>query len=101
MNSITEELKDYINQRDNAVEQRIKIWVVGSVLANLIALVPVIFFLGGIYADGRTAVKLLEEQQTELRQRGAWMQDRERWELAIEYWAQEQGFKPPKYKRGK
>lgn len=100
MSQIGEELKEYIDQRDSAVEQRIKLWIFTAILANVLTLVPVIFFLGGIYADGRTAVKLLETQQSELAQRGIWMQDRERWELSVELWAEDKGFKPPRYKRG-
>ena len=96
---LTEELKEYIDQRDTAVEHRIKLWVFGSILTQIIALLPVIFFLGGIYSDGRSAVKMLEEQQNELRQRGTWMQDRERWEMTIEIWAKQNGYEPPRHGR--
>lgn len=99
MNAITDELKEYIDQRDNAVEARIKLWIFGAILANVLGMVPVIFFLGGIYADGRTAVELLEAQQAELTQRGVWMQDRERWEMSVEMWARDQGYEPPRYSR--
>lgn len=94
-----EELKEYIDQRDAAVEQRIKYWLISAVLAQVVALLPVIFFLGGIYNNANASLEILEDQQAELRQRGVWMQDRERWEQAVQTWAESEGFQPPRYQR--
>jgi len=99
MSALSDELKDYINDRDKSVEQRVKFWVVGAALTNVLALLPVIFFLGGIYQNANASLDLLKEQQKELAQRGLWMQDRERFELAVELWAEPKGFKAPKYIR--
>lgn len=91
--------KEFIRQLDLDVERRLKLWIISAVLAQVLTLMPVIFLLGGIYSDGRAAVKMLEQQQSELAQRGRWMQDRERWEMTMEAWAQSEGFKPPRYRR--
>lgn len=99
VNDIAQDIKDYIDTRDTAVEQRIKYWLISAVLAQVIALAPVVFFLGGIYSNANASLKMLENQQVELSQRGVWMQDRERWEQAMQIWAEDQGFKPPRYKR--
>ncbi len=92
-------IKEYIDQRDSAVEQKIKLWIISSVLAQMLTLCPVIFFLGGIYQNANASLQMLSDQQKELAQRGRWMQDRERWEMTMEAWAEAQGFKPPKYNR--
>lgn len=99
MSVLADEIKTYIDDRDTAVEQRVKYWVIGAVLAQVVALLPVIFFLGGIYQNANSSLELLKAQQRELAQRGSWMQDRERWEYAVEIWARPKGFEPPKYKR--
>lgn len=89
----------FIKQLDLDVERRIKFWIVSAVLAQVITLLPVIFFLGGIYSDGRVALNMLQEQQMELARRGNWIQDREKWEMAMENWATPKGFERPHYQR--
>ncbi len=92
-------IKEYIDQRDSAVEQKIKLWIISSVLAQIITLCPIIFFLGGIYQSANASFELMKSTQVEMEARGRWMQDRERWEMAMESWAETNGFKPPKYNR--
>ena len=93
--------KIYIQEQDAQVAQRLKLWIISTALVNVIALfaflMPVIFYLGGIYKTSLDTVKLIERQQSTLDQRGQWMQDRERWELAIEIWAKSKGYQPPRY----
>lgn len=93
--------KIYIQEQDAQVAQRLKLWIISAALVNVIALfaflTPVIFYLGGIYKTSLDTVKLIERQQSTLDQRGEWMQDRERWELAIEIWAKSKGYQPPRY----
>lgn len=98
--ALTNDDKEFIRQLDVDVERRLKLWIVSAVLAQVLTFLPVIFFLGGIYTDGRAAVQMLRDQRAELEQRGAWMQDRERWEMSIEVWAERNGYEPSRYKRG-
>lgn len=94
-----EDLKAYIDERDRGVEQRIKLWIISAILSQVVCLIPMIFFLGGIYSDGRASVELLKEQKAELSDRGEWMKERERWEIIIETWARDEGFDPPMLRR--
>lgn len=89
-----EDIKSYIDQRDTMVEQRIKLWIVTSLLTQIALLLPIIFFLGGIYNSANASIQLLNEQkalsdgsmrrleQLEVRQR------------ELRAWAVTQGFKP-------
>jgi hypothetical protein len=94
--SIGQDIKDYIDQRDSAVEERVKTWLIKAVLAQLVAFVPVIFFLGGIYSQNAAALKMLESHRAELADRGVWMDDREKWELSVEQQWGRKSFTPPR-----
>ena len=95
------DLKAFVVERDNAVETRMKLWVIGATLTQVLALVPVIFFLGGIYSKIDASLDLQNQQQTELNKRGEWMQERQRWEDSVEMWAVPKGYVPPRYRTGK
>lgn len=97
MTNITDDLKEYIDQRDTAVEQRIKLWILGSILTQLLAMAPIVFFLGGIYSDGRAAVELLQNQDEEIAAIRTAQRERERWQLSIEIWAKSKGYEPPDF----
>ncbi len=88
-------LKDYIDNRDAATEQKIKLWVMGAVLAQIAVWIPVVFFIGGIYQSVLASNEQVKVSQKELATYAVWMNDREKWEQAIEQWAEPKGFKPP------
>lgn len=96
---LTSEDKEFIKAEDNATEQRLKLWIFGAMMANVIAVIPIIFFLGGIYSDGRAAVQMLAKQEQELGSRSRWMQRREAFELSVEMWARDKGYEPLRYNR--
>lgn len=98
MTSIADEIKEFVRDRDSAVETRVKFWVVAAALSHVIALIPIIFFLGGIYANANASLKLLNDARLQLSRNSAWMQEREKWEVAVEAWAKPQGFNPPPYR---
>lgn len=77
-------------------EHKLKLWVIGGVITQLIPMLPIIFFLGGIYNTNSAAITMLQKQQTQLEQRGQWMNERERWEQSIEQWAEPKGYVPPR-----
>lgn len=91
-------LEQDIDSKIDAAVTRMKFWVISAVLTQVITFLPVIFFLGGIYTSNNQALELMQKQQTVLEKRGAWMNERERWEQGIEQWAGPQGFVPPRYK---
>lgn len=95
--ALSQDDKDFIRAEDMAVYHRIKVWIFSAMLTNLIAIIPIIFFLGGIYSDGRAAVRMLAKQDLELNQRARWMQRREAFEMSMELWAKPQGYVPPRY----
>lgn len=93
------ELKQFIKDQDEALEIRVENKARKWWMAQIASLLPIIFLLGGIYVNGNNANTLLNEHQMELNQRGKWMQDREKWEQAIEsQWGDEE-FKAPRYTR--
>lgn len=84
-------------QVDAAVD-RVKLWVLGSVVTQLIGLVPVIFFLGGIYSTNTATLDLIKEQQVAMKNRGEWMNELERRQTSVEQWAKPKGYEPPTYR---
>lgn len=89
-----EDIKEYINTRDALVEQRIKYWVLVSVLTQVIAILPIIFFLGGIYQSSNNALQMIKDTRDQMVNQQVWMRERENWETSVEMWAQEHGYQP-------
>lgn len=92
--AMNEDIKSYIDQRDTVVEQKIKLWIMSSVIAQVIALAPIIFFLGGIYQNANTSLELLKAQgivADGLTKRVTAIEDRQREGRA---WAKAHGFIP-------
>lgn len=91
---MNEDIKSYIDQRDTVVEQKIKLWIMSSLIAQVMALAPIIFFLGGIYQNANTSLELLKSQKlvsddTAIRVRAIEERDRE-----VRAWAKTKGFIP-------
>lgn len=80
-------------------ENKLKLWVIGGVLTQLVAALPVIFFLGGIYNTNNSALDMLRKQQTILDQHSEWMYQRERWGQAVELWGEPKGLRVPTDRR--
>lgn len=102
------ELSNDMDRRIAHSETRLKFWVVGGVLANLIALaaigLPMVYYAGKlveqIEADRLVAkAELIEaaERDAILAARGIWMQDRRAWELSVEPFLKDLGWTPPRY----
>ena len=92
------DLHKQIDTKIDAAVTKMKFWVISAVLTQIAAMLPVIFFLGGIYSTNAAALDILEKQQSVLEQRGAWMNEREKWEQSVEGWAGPKGFVPPRYR---
>ena len=87
-----------IERKIDAAVTKMKFWVISAVLTQVAAMLPVIFFLGGIYSTNTAALDSIRKLQTVLEQRGVWMSERERFEQAVEQWAEPKGYVPPRYR---
>ena len=87
-----------IDSKIDAAVTKMKFWVISAVLTQIVAMSPVIFFLGGIYNTNNTALDLLRKQQSVIEKRGDWMNEREKWEQSMELWAGPKGYQPPRYR---
>lgn len=92
--AMNEDIKNYIDQRDTVVEQKIKLWILSSVVAQIVALMPIIFFLGGIYQNANRSLEILNSQ-TEIASRMATrIQDIEERQREARAWMKSKGFIP-------
>ena len=92
--AMQEDIKSYIDQRDTVVEQKIKLWILSSLVAQIMAMLPIIFFLGGIYQNANASLELLKNQRTisdSLMIRVQNIEDRQREARA---WSKTKGFMP-------
>ena len=85
-----EELENRLNRhvetQDKLLESRLKLWIASAVIMQVVPLITIAFFIGGIYQNMNSSIALIQQQQNELTARGKWMEDRQRWELAVEIW---------------
>ena len=95
---LKEQLDHRIDSKIDAAVTKMKFWVISAVLTQIVAMLPVIFFLGGIYTTNTAALDSIRKVQTVLEKRGTWMSERERFEQAVEQWAEPKGYVPPRYR---
>lgn len=93
------ELDHRIDSKIDSAVTKMKFWVISAVLTQIVAMLPVIFFLGGIYTTNTAALDSIRKLQAVLEQRGVWMNERERFEQSIEQWAVPKGYEPPRYRQ--
>lgn len=98
LEALKNDLERQVDTKIDAAVTKMKFWVISAVLTQILAMLPVIFFLGGIYSTNNAALAILEKQQAILEKRGAWMTERERVEQALEQWAEPKGYVPPRYR---
>lgn len=96
--ALKEDIDRRIDSKIDSAVTKMKFWVVSAVLTQIVALLPVIFFLGGIYSTNSDALRSIQKLQTTIDSRGQWMSERERWEQGVEQWAKPKGFEPPRYR---
>lgn len=92
--AMNEDIKNYIDQRDTVTEQKIKLWILSSVIAQVMAMLPIIFFLGGIYQNANQSLDLLKSQKIVSDAaivRITAIEDRQR---EMRAWAKTKGFMP-------
>ena len=98
LRQLEERIDAKIDNKIDAAVTKMKFWVISAVLTQIVAMSPVIFFLGGIYNTNSAALDMLRKQQVLLEKRGEWMSERERWEQSVELWAEPRGYQPPRYR---
>lgn len=92
--AMNEDIKQYIDQRDTVVEQKIKLWILSSVIAQVLTMIPVVFFLGGIYQNVNASLVLLNGQAATVNvtiERIKAIEERQR---EMRAWARTKGFMP-------
>jgi len=96
------DLSAEIDRRILHSEQRIKYWVIAGVLAQLmtlvIAVIPVIFFLGQISRDISAATLKIDSQQAQMDRKNDLYElrfrERMMWQYSAEQWMRSKGYKP-------
>lgn len=96
-------LSEEIDRRIAYSEQRIKNWVLGGIIANVLvvagAAIPMVFYLGQMSRDGAQALATIQVQQSQLATIQNDVQKRIIWETTAEQWMVSKGFSPPRDNR--
>ena len=99
MHHMFPEFSQDVDRRILHAETRIKSWVVGGILANVMALfmfcVPMVYYLGKMQAQFTTALAAVTDNSKALSNRREWIRDREMWEESVDRWGKSKGFNPP------
>lgn len=94
------DISDEIDRRIVHSEQRIKSWVMGGILANLMILactaVPSVFYLGQMSQNISQLVSTVNENKAKIAESDDWKRKREIWESSVEQFLKPQGYDPPK-----
>ena len=83
-------LKSHVETQDKLLEGKLKMWIMSAIIINVIPLVTIAFFIGGIYQSLNTSIKSSQDQAQQLAANERWMQERRQWELAVEIWGAQQ-----------
>lgn len=79
-------LREHVAAQDKMLESRLKMWIMSAIILQIIPLVTIAFFIGGIYQNLNSSITLIQSQQQQLAANSRWMQDRRQWELSVELW---------------
>lgn len=98
LKQLEEDLKIHAETQDALLEGRLKMWIMSAIVIQVIPLITIAFFIGGIYQNLNASMALVQTQQQELAANARWMQERAQWELSVELWAvsQKPPFRPPR-----
>lgn len=95
----TEAQSEELDRRILHSESRIKFWVIGGILANILSLaavaIPLIFYLGQMQTQFASTVASAGVSESELRKLDRWKLEREIWEQAVNNHLSPKGFQPP------
>lgn len=90
------ELSDDMDRRIMHSETRIKFWIIGGVLANVLVavggVIPIVYMLGQVSSQFATAVQGIDNNTTQLNEQGTWRQNQELWKADVEAYLRQQGY---------
>lgn len=89
-----EDIKTYVDQRDTLTEQKIKLWLFSSVFSQVVLLLPVIFFLGGLYQSAGKAIDAVASQAQVNQSVTERLYGLETRQMETRAWARTKGFVP-------
>lgn len=92
--ALSQEDREFIQREDMALKMSLENRLTKVVLGQIVSALPVIFFLGGIYFEGKSAVELLKSQKNDVQTMQIWMHEREVATNRLEEWAIEEGYEP-------
>lgn len=95
--ALSPEDKEFIQREDASLRLSLENRLTKVVLGQIVSALPVIFFLGGIYFEGKSAVEMLKNQQQQAAITQTWMQEREQASNRLEEWAVTKGYNPGRY----
>lgn len=93
LEELEKRLRAHVETQDTLLENRLKLWIMSAIVLQLIPLITIAFFIGGIYQNLNSSVALVQKQQDQLVANARWMQERQQWELTVELWGAQ--LKPP------
>lgn len=93
LRQLKEELQIHVQTQDLLLESKLKMWIMSAVVLQVVPLITIAFFIGGIYQSLNSSMALVQQQQVDIRASRDWMQERAQWELSVEIWGAQQN--PP------
>lgn len=93
LTELEDHLKQFVHDQDKLLESRLKLWIMSAVIMQVVPLVAIAFFLGGIWQNLNANIAVIQSQQSTLAAQAKWNDHRERWEHDVEVWAS--GVQPP------
>lgn len=90
LNESVKSLKEHVQIQDELVASRLKIWILGAIVVQVVPMLTIAFFMGGIYTNLNMTTNSMKRGLEQLQRREL---ERVRWEYAIEAWGREQ--RPP------
>ena len=93
------ELSSDIDRRIQHSETRIKFWIIGGVLANLLVAMagalPIIYSLGQMTTQFDAALKTMTQLKDDGVDADTWREERLLWEFSVEQHLRRSGYIPP------
>lgn len=90
LRQLKEELQEHVQTQDLLLESKLKMWIMSAVVLQVVPLITIAFFIGGIYQSLSSSMSVVQQQQSDIRASRDWMQERAQWELSVEIWGAQQ-----------
>ncbi len=87
LSELEDHIKQFVHDQDKLLESRLKIWIMTAVIMQVVPLVAIAFFLGGIWQNLNANILVIQSQQTQLEAQTKWNDHVERWQHDVGMWA--------------